>query len=337
MVWERIFLVYLGFFPFVVWNQSYEAPKVVWLFSGSALLCLLWLTKLRDKIPDILKTYDLLYFGWLLILIVASLLGVHPWESIIGGSYRHQGVIFFFGLWLVGKTIAILSGQSRRNLVKIIIFWTAAESLLALIRPLGTLGEKNAVAGFLAMAASFAPNYLLLLPVGAIAVLTSRSGILAFLPVAISRFKRLPKILFVALIPIALFVFISAEFYRPALGVEDRRLLAKIAIGQISKKPLIGYGAETGEVLYDNYFKSIKEPLSGIIIDRSHNLVLDLLLWSGVVGLSLFAVWFFVRTKELFVSKKWDRLAGVASFLIFSFLQPLGVVHWLLLMIVFDL
>ncbi len=337
MNWENIFLIWISILPFVVWNGAYEGPKIIYFLAGSVVWCLFGLIFLHKKLTESLKKYDIFFGLFVLALFISSLLGVHPAESIIGGSYRHQGAVFFIGLFLVGKTIAILSKKSKSRFIKIISFWIIAETLWILINPLGSFGEKNAAAGFLAIISSFAPSILFIFSLGAIAITTSRSAFLALLASGIPRIKKNHWKIFLVLIPIGLFIFVRAMTLRPPSKVEDRVLFARIAIGEIIKKPLIGYGAESGEVVYDNYFIRIAQPLDGLMIDRSHNLILDLLMWSGGVGFVFFSIWFTMRTKVIFEAKDWQKLSGIFSFLIFSFLQPLGVIHWLLIMMLFEL
>lgn len=348
MIWENIFLLFVAVLPFVTWQGMFEGPKVFYLYVGIIFLCIFYIVTLGKKLILGLKKYDI-YFGLFLVtLTVSSVLGIHPMESIVGGSYRHQGVIFFFAIWLIGKTIYVLGPKAKNRLTKILPLIIIAECVIVfaqklfnfstlLGRPLGTLGEPNAVAGLLAMGASFVGVHLWVLVVLAIIFLNSRTGFISFLPVVLTKIKKIPRKILLVAIPIGLLIFISASYFRPESRVEDRKLFAKIAVSAIAKKPILGYGAETGEVIYDNYFKSIREPLVGIIVDRSHNLVLDLLLWSGVVGTTFFVIWFYQRTKVYFLAKKWDKIASLASFLLYSFLQPLSVVHWLFLVIIFDL
>lgn len=336
MNWQKIFLFWLLSFPFVVWNQSYEAPKIIWLFLGSFLLCLLWIFKLRDKLPAVIKTYDLFYFLWLASLIVASIFGVHPMESIIGGSYRHQGVLFFFAIWLVGKTIMVLDKKEKGLILKVLGFEVIVESILLFFKQLGTFGERNAAAGFLAITASLVGGRIQLLFASLSSILVvSRSAVLSLLP-NLLRFRKEKKFIFLLIptVAILIFVFIYASTLRPNVeGPENRTFIAKIAFEEIKRKPILGYGPESGEIVYDNYFKRKNISLEGLLIDRAHNIVLDLTLWSGIIGLTLFTTWFVIRTRSLANA----RLIPIISFIIFSFFQPLGTVHWLLLLIIFDL
>src|SRR4030042_5657296 len=115
----RLFILWLAGLPLFVWKFGYEGPKVFYFFLGSIFLSAYWIKRILGNFKAFAFTKaDGLYFIWLLILTIASLSGVHPFESIIGGSYRHQGVIFFLGLWLVGKTISIVPAGDKKFLIK---------------------------------------------------------------------------------------------------------------------------------------------------------------------------------------------------------------------------
>src|SRR3989337_2411142 len=107
-MWQKIFVAWLVVAPFITFNHTFEGPKIQFFWIGSFVLFLLWIIKLSSKIDSLIVKSDYYYLLWLTVLTLSSLLGVHPQESIIGGGYRHQGVIFFLSLWVIGKTISIL-------------------------------------------------------------------------------------------------------------------------------------------------------------------------------------------------------------------------------------
>jgi len=341
--WQKIFIFWFTLLPFVKWGSIYEGAKVFDFWLGSFF----WLVVLRQKLAKLITKADLWYFGWLLSLFVASLFGVHPLESIIGGSYRHQGVIFFVGLWLVGKSISILSTENKALLKKGIILGVLLESLVIFYqvlsnqflvnnRPLGTFGEPNAAAGFLVIASLFAVTNFALLAVVFLAILltTSRTALVAFPLAFLLKLKNRKYFI------LALFVFLilglgAKNFIlaREISPFENRKLFYELALEAFKKKPFLGYGAESGEVIYDFEFEHTAGiPLFGLVVERSHNLILDLLLWSGIPGLLFFSLWFWEKFKEM--EKNPAKISALGAWIVFSFLQPLGVVHWALLMLI---
>lgn len=308
---------------------------------------------MRSRFPKI-DTGEKWFFLWILVLFIASIAGVHPVDSVVGGSYRHQGVLFFFTLFLVFLTLGISSSKQKRMLVGLLTCGIVLESVIILwqkiadwsARPLGTLGEPNAVAGFLAIglfwiASSDFPKWIRLLlyivAMAGIAATGSRAGIvtacIVTLGVIWSGIKKhrlmIAAILVVGLVSLG---YISAvTISRPRSIYESRTLFWQLGIRQVIARPTLGYGAESGEAIYDRAFKQINVRLIDFMVDRSHNLFLDVTLWSGIVGLILFTGWCIVIGKEIWKRDRRRFIVFVAWFVFASF-QPLGVVHWLQLM-----
>ena len=111
---------------------------------------------------------------------------------------------------------------------------------------------------------------------------------------------------------------------RASLFFENRLVYWELGLEKVNENLLFGYGAESGEYIYNKAFYENNTPLFGMIVDRSHNLFLDITLWSGIIGLIIFILWLRLASK---------RKIAILAWLIFASLQPLGVVHWVLLMI----
>lgn len=357
---NKLFISWIVITPFIVWRGMYEGVKVIWFLSGAFFLILHWIIGLLRK-PNCLKLIlsDLFYFAWLVVLLISSIYGIHPTESILGGSYRHQGVIFFLALWLVGKKIPTLSQKEKKLLIGGIAFGVIAESLIVMFqhltsglyfgRPLGTFGEPNAVAAFLSLGTYFVIEALkkrrLYLGIVTVVVSTfltfSRTGFASLLLVlgnlAFKRRRKSSKLL-VAILLLAIIgvviVFKKASITRGTSIYENRTLFREIAIKYIREKPVFGWGMESQEYLYDKEFALREMPLEGMIVDRSHNLFLDIALWSGLMGLGLFIVWLLFIVLEIVKNNKYNKLPALSAFLIFSMFQPLGVVHWLMLFVI---
>ena len=344
-MYMRIFISWLSVFPFVILYGAYEGPKVFWLWIGGFFLSVWWMIQMiRSRLPKI-DTGEKWFFLWILALSIASIVGIHPIDSILGGSYRHQGVLFFFTLFLVWLTLGAMIFKQKRMLVGLVAFGVVVESLIILwqkisdwsARPLGTLGEPNAVAGFLAIglfwiASSDFPKrvrlLLYILTLFAIVATGSRVGITTALIVTLGLAgKRVMAVL--GIIGIGLIIFITQA--RPQSIYENRPLFWQLGIREVIARPILGYGAESGEVIYDRAFKQINVRLIDFMVDRSHNLFLDVALWSGVVGLILFTGWCIASGKELWKRDR-RRFVVFIAWLVFASFQPLGVVHWLQLM-----
>jgi uncharacterized membrane protein (DUF2068 family) len=121
------------------------------------------------------------------------------------------------------------------------------------------------------------------------------------------------------------------------LPFESRETIWKLGLEKVKEKPIWGFGAESNEVIYEDAFRKNNLFLVNLIIDRSHNLFIDVTLWSGLVGLIFFASWLIEEGHSLYRRKLWTNFVGLLSFLIYSFFQPLSVVHWLFLVLFFNL
>lgn len=344
---EKIFIVFLVLLPFIVWNESFEGPKVLLFLIMGLILCLFWIFRILIK-REYLKfnKSDYFFLVWILVLLLSSIFGIHPLESIMGGSYRHQGVLFFLSLWLMKKTVDTLNPGNKKLLHKLIGVAILAESSIVLMqfvlgktyfgKPLGTIGEANAVAGFLAIGSTFVFEnfgpYLLLPLITAILLTTSRSGLLSFLPNTLFIFNNFSKkwiktvLISLCVITSSSFLFFVSNQKIPSL-FEDRVLIWDLGVRQFMERPFLGFGAESGEVVYAKAFNEFRLPLEGLIVDRAHNLFLDVGIWSGAFGVLTFLIFLCFYFKDI---EKKSRKFAFFSFLIYSMFQPLSVVHWIL-------
>ncbi len=349
---SKLFIFWLAFLPFVVWKSSYEGPKVFYLLIGSVFILLFWIIRvLKNKKDFEFSKADYFFLVWLVILFISSLLGVHPFESIIGGSYRHQGVIFFLSLWLIGKTVEILSKTQKELLIKSVGLSVVIESAIVLTqflfghlyfgKSLGTLGEANAVAGLIAIGSYFVnesfPKVFLILPIISVMLELSRSGIISLAPnllVVLPKVtKKFTKPILFLVVGVSIVLLLTLSVFKNVSPFENRPLFWKMALQEISQKPIFGFGAESGEWVYNDAFKKAEIPLNNLIVDRAHNLFLDVALWSGIVGLLVFCGWLYQSFKNI---KDVGRRNAFLSFLIYSMFQPLSVVHWILLLVIID-
>lgn len=375
----RLVILWLVALPFISWNGIFEGAKIFFFWVGGIINLSYWLLRGTNKLISSWRNSDFLFLAWIFVLFIASLFGPHPLESVMGGSYRHQGVIFFFLLLITKKIV----DEFENREVERLRFWFAVavfgESLITIVnavdiyltggqsgningKPIGTLGEPNAIAGFLAIGIYFIYEYFLhgrekrkitgvfmLVLVSAAVLLTSSvSGLLALLIVfAGSRIKRLPPLslnMYQKLFSVGLLILFSGFLFKtfsPKLlerpvSYEDRLVFWKMGVGIALEKPVFGWGAETGEYLYDLSYNRISMPLTLVLVDRSHNLFIDVFMWSGFVGLFLFIVWvvyemiLLLRTSHLFA------FFVFLAWLLFASLQPLGITHWIVLFLIFS-
>lgn len=338
--------------PIVSWNGYYEEPKIFVFLIGLFTLFIYWIVAyIRNGVVFKINKLDLFFILWLLILLISSLVSTDPINAIIGGGYRHQGLIFFLGLWVVGKTIQSISADKKEYLGKFFGWVLVFESFLVMAqvasgkvyfdRPLGTLGEVNAVSGMLAIGLYFIYEYLpkiFSIPLIISVLLSwSKSGILStlsFATIAVSSFgKTINRILWtILLLVLGIFIYKGITFPTDS-KFENRSQILKSGLFITFEKPLLGYGAESGEYLYEKMFFDMGIPIQDLRIDRTHNLFLDVAMWSGYVGLLVFLFWGFYSFKNVNISKKYALIA----FLVYSSFQPLSVVHWIYLIVILNI
>jgi len=281
-VGTALFFVYTAGIFFINWQGLFEPAKVIWFYIGTIPLFLYWIVKIYKQKNIKFYKADYFYFFWLLILLISSVTNHSILDSLVGTSYRHQGIIFFFALWIIGKTFRSLSSQNQKNFLNGLIMVAAIQAVLVIYQKLnqstliGTMGEANAVAGALLPFLPYInnPHIFLLISLGTlvtgskIAVAVVVMILLIKLPLKnyIKYFLGLILLLTAGFLIINNTVSLSSDSL-----FENRSIIWSYSIEAILQKPVFGYGPETNEAIYDNYFVEDNRPLTFIIIDRAHN------------------------------------------------------------------
>ena len=349
---STLFKIALFLLPLVLWPSppKFELAKII-VFLILTFFLTTWLLS-KDKIEEkINKTW----FLWIFFLFLSTLFANRLLPGFFGDGYHHQGIIFFLSL---GIWIAAFNFQTKDNLKKLWLWISLViiiESLIILGqclaihlhfpiltyngRPIGTFGEPNAVAGFLVMGLPFLacvfPFPLALLTIGAIVATGSKTALLALVAQGVIfsclKLKSVSGKKFFAILWLVIILFIGS------FGVwqekekslfENRWLIWNLGFRAVLEKPILGYGAEGITAVYDKQYHNIDRPLADLAIDRAHNLFLDITLFSGLLGLAIFLKWLWENISK--VKERW-KLISLAGFFVYSFFQPIGVVHWLYL------
>jgi len=349
-MFQLLFMVWILALPFIVFENIYEGAKIFVFWIGLIPLTLYWLIFKREILLNLLNKWDVWYWVWIVALTISSFTGLDIEKSIIGGGYRHQGVIFFIGLWVVGKSFLLLSYKFKKLFSKYFVIVVMAQCVLVIIqksfnfdltngRAMGTFGEANAVSGFVNLGLFFSQNiYFAILIFITNLILESRTGILMFLVlIAPFIFKRKAILILIALLSFLFIFYISIlRSDNTLFKFESRGLFNKIAISAISKSPIIGYGLESGDVVFEKEFGYLDINLEDLMIDRSHNFVLDILIWSGFLGLIPFCIWLFGNLGDIKKAGDYKKLISIIAFLIFGCLQPIWLVHWIILFLMIN-
>lgn len=200
------------------------------------------------------------------------------------------------------------------------------------------------------------------LVVGVIAILTSfsRSPIIMMVGIIyvylLSQTNFFKRALTLSILGIVFYLVFSwyfsngiiyREFIQPLYSYQSdvESYEKRIYIWQITsqlflEKPLLGYGLENLDLGYKQFFKNINfninqpfyyHTLKDLVVNRSHSYFLDILFYSGILGLVSFLLLIFqaLKTKRILLK------SCLIIFLAFASIQVLSIIHliyfWLIL------
>ena len=261
----------------------------------------------------------LLYFLFMLILTASAIFNGEFEQGFLGQPYRYQGVLFFLGC----GGLALLVSQTHtakkyaREWMKTVAIVGTISSVIVMVqylqiylfhipilsyagRPIGTFGNPNFAAGYLALSYAFAyvasPSrkfkVIATLVFGtAILCTASLSGIGSF--TAIFLVVWLSKQWKKMLIAIVLALVISSGMYaaysqRTPSSFDRRSTIWGKAIQATLAKPVIGWGPENFAQAFNTYIREEELHLLHIRIDKAHNEQLEVSVAGGLIGLGLY-------------------------------------------------
>jgi O-antigen ligase len=313
-------LFLLQFFYFPVGMSFFEGAKVyaveVFIFG---FLVLTLFSKEGFKLNSINKSF--LWSAGILLVIAMYHVVFHNTQTLLfGNQFRLQGTLLLFSLLL----FAILSSKiSIERFVKIpiLVLIIIAQLVCTLLfigvgtdRPVGTLGEPNALAAcmiFLWPFILFAwPKKLPLRVIAGIGLLFafitifvsgSRSGLIALgiqfgfllikwiLEPHVKGKERSKQVLKYAVIISCIVLVLSyiTPFFGPRTEYEDRGEIWKSAAYAGLANPILGVGFGNAEYEYHRANVTLHNKLTGYYVDNAHNIFLDWFVQAGIVGLGV--------------------------------------------------
>lgn len=324
-----VFLIGVAVLPFVFWPAAtipFEVPKVYATLLFVMLLGILVATsstliaKARLNTPLIVS---LALFG--LVAILASILGVNFSHSLLGNSYRIDGLITLSALIALGLCtgyvstprlqhlfpIAIWAGAFLLSVLTITSYFLAHVFHLTQIQTWGgavglTFGQPNFLAGYLLLMLPFGwyirghyPRYQRLSSLGlilvtiAIAVTYSwgaLGGVVLFASfLAAKKYLVHPQRTWVALTIFAIIGFVGvslAKDYRSFVPESRYRIYTYVSQATL-QRPLLGFGVAN----IDSAFTSIARKDNyqhDVYVDKAHGELLETLATTGMIGLGLY-------------------------------------------------
>lgn len=365
-----------------VGNLGFEFVKIVVFYLFTIVELIIWHLGLGRgefelKISAIKKT-ALLFIA---LLLLTSILGIHPAKSLIGAFPYFQGGIFYIFL----LTFSLMVSSAKLPLIKVAYSVTGVSLVVAVIaiiqfllvnilgvniatysgRVISTFGQPNFYAGFLLLSLpfvyqlreklTFKKSLTIYLILGlAIIISFSRSSIFLMLGLVVtwllSKLNNLKKVITIGFVVAVLLMSLFISFKTSAgliwfelgdtttLGwqnhysPEKRIYIWPVIYSLIQKNPVLGYGLDSLEDIFPTalWIEGSKSPvtadLKNLIVDRSHNYILDLLFFSGVLGLASWIILNFL----LFKKAKGVLLTFLILYLIWSLFQNQSIVQLLL-------
>lgn len=309
----------------------------VFLVGGFIFLLLFVFSKApRIKVSNT----QLWYFIWLFVLIVSSLINGVFIQSVIGNNtYRGQGLLFFF----FGGMLLMTKHNIKIGLLK--IFWVAVTLATLYSLFMGSrefiwyIGSAPLAGSLIILSAlCFSTTYVLFSTIPLLLLSNETSlGIFVFVLLVSALFRlsispRL-KLVLISILFVATIAIGNQHATSGLVSIEDRHSLQDIATEAILKKPLLGYGAESTTRVFENALLYQNIHLEGLVIDRSHNLLLDIALWSGFLGVISFLAFIYFLLKETWEAQLYMQFTMLMSLLLYSFFQPFSALHWVFLLL----
>lgn len=302
----RLLVIFLLFgLPFLVLPlgpSNFETPKVI---AGEiAIELLVAYTLIKQTTFPRLRPLFLIGLGVIFLLSIFDLIFLRTTTTFFGNPFRLQGVFLLWHL-LLFSLVAPLYTLSQW-LRKLTIFPLLALALTVVLfgynpagRAVGSLGEPN----FLAATAVFFWPFLLsskksllipgfILALAIFFVSASRSGIIAlaiqvifiFMTQAL-KIKLSVSVLFcLGLLVLSLFLPLTL----PKKIYEDRAEIWQTAILASLDRPITGYGFGNTEEILKKESIALSNNIHFQYVDSAHNILLDLFLAGGLVGLLAF-------------------------------------------------
>ncbi|MBI2430614.1 MAG: hypothetical protein HYV39_01215 [Candidatus Levybacteria bacterium] len=308
---------------------------------------------------DIITQLVLVY---MIVVFVANLLGVDSATSMRGSTFRHQGFLLLFANVLLVLLLRSFSKEKREDIflffrsgiffsVLFICLFSLWQAVLTFVfhyggvplyqgRIVGTFGNPNFLGGYLVMVLPFIlwnKKYiylkiiLVLMIVTVIFLTASRAAMiglgfvflaygfsLSFSPGRWNTFAPRGNWWFRRIIMVIAFLILIASVAMLQLrqsSWDNRMIIWQGGLEAFLRRPILGYGQENFELAFTKvrFFN----------VDNAHNIFLEIAVSSGIVGLSLFLVIFFLAFKRASLPVK----TSLFTFIVIAQFNPLSVVH----------
>lgn len=348
-----LFLLFLlQFFYFPIGRSFFEGAKVYVFEISVAILLLLQLTS-KEGISFGIYKKPLIVTSAVLIAITIYHLLFHQTATVLfGNEFRLQGTFLMWMLLLFAflSTRVSIEEKTKSTFIAIILFVQLVCTLLFIgvgaDRPVGTLGEPNALAAsviffwpFLAFAWPKKKLFKVIAGLGIFSALLilfvtgSRSGIialgvqlcflaaLAILKLQLPKKDVLKRTIALILALCVLLGSLALPFIGPRSEYEDRGEIWIAAVRAGAVNPILGTGFGNAEYELHRANVAIGNKLQGYYVDSAHNIFLDWYIQAGAVGVLILII-FLYQAFKTFIMRRETRnivlLLGVITALSFN-------------------
>lgn len=349
--------------PIIAPFQSfgYEKSKILFFIFLTSLSGFLWIWLVHQKIIKLrwnaIKIISLIF---ILILLLTSFLGIDPMSSLVGKEPYFQGWVVYCYLWFF--SIMVSTVEINPNiLIKVLSLSSVLVSFVALRQVGSTFGQPNFYSGFLLLILPFIPRkgwWLLAIGLNMMAIFLSGSRIAMIILLLmiswwfLAKLKNYSKKLFILIIILVIMFFsltlqqVLQTIYQQEISSPERRYYIWPVMEEITKENFFrGVGLENIDEAWSNFFKKINwnsnrisgdynpfiYSLKDLNVDRSHNSLLDVLLFSGIIGLGGYIGLIGVILRKI---KSKVLLTSLLVYLVWVQFQNQSIVHlmyfWLL-------
>lgn len=341
-----LFLFGLPFVVFPFGPTPFEASKV--LVAEIVISILIVRTLFGEKnIARRLSTTHVILVAALALLTVLQLVFASSTTAFFGNVFRLQGIVLLWYLLAFSLVASLCKAGNTKLIATISLILLAITTIFsgqnAAGRAIGTFGEPNALAAtavFLLPFIVFTRQKILQLIGCALALIVillsgSQSALIAFfltclfifLPTYFGAKYVRAFIICVVLLLLSLFL----PFLEKGGVYEQRVDIWQTAIAAGASSPAWGHGfGNITEALHEQSAK-LGNTVEYQFVDSSHNLLLDIWVQGGILGLALIVTLLFLATKTLFVQQRYREVAVILGLLTTLSFNPASVTSLIVL------
>lgn len=306
--------------------DNFEFIKVLAFVCVTNVFITLVLSVSNKPIKYKLLILDKLFLALFAVMGISSLINGNALVSWFGQYYRYEGMVTMFVClefyWLISRL------KINFEYLKKVIFLSGIVNSLFVIgqfassnwqgRMAANLGNPNFAGAFIALSFAFSNN-IWYFPLFFVATLVtgSRGALIALIIIFLGKLWLLVKSKIYFGVLVSLVLGTSLIFYpiRATSTFENRGVIWSHAIEAISKKPILGWGADNFANAFQSTVKNNEFDLKNIRVDKAHNELLEIAVGGGLLSLIIYLLINYWIIKNL---KNRDLILALIGFYVVS-------------------